>query len=234
MLSVAPGARIFMAVGPVDMRRSFDGLCATITEALGGGPTAYLVATIGGEAPIGYRVRFDPEVFGFISELAAKFVRDHLQTGKPPEGWEQDRSAMEYVAKRWAKSDGVVRLATEEDQAALLDYREAEALLEAAEQRASAAKARLAARVGDSKSIKGVASWVDVRPGEPKEVVDWRMVAQEAAVAAGWLPEQAQAIAAKWTTQEPGKKGFRYIKPYAPRKTNRTLSAPATAGALEQ
>jgi hypothetical protein len=38
MLSVAPGARIFMAVGPVDMRRSFDGLCATITEALGGDP----------------------------------------------------------------------------------------------------------------------------------------------------------------------------------------------------
>jgi transposase len=38
MLSVAPGARIFMAIGPVDMRRSFDGHCATITEALGGDP----------------------------------------------------------------------------------------------------------------------------------------------------------------------------------------------------
>jgi len=27
-----------MAVEPVDMRRSFDGICATITEALGGDP----------------------------------------------------------------------------------------------------------------------------------------------------------------------------------------------------
>jgi hypothetical protein len=36
MLRLAPGSRIFMAVKPVDMRRSFDGLCATITEALGG------------------------------------------------------------------------------------------------------------------------------------------------------------------------------------------------------
>jgi transposase len=38
MLRLAPGSRIFMAVKPVDMRRSFDGLCATITEALGGDP----------------------------------------------------------------------------------------------------------------------------------------------------------------------------------------------------
>jgi transposase len=35
MLKLPQGARIFMAVKPVDMRRSFDGLCATITEALG-------------------------------------------------------------------------------------------------------------------------------------------------------------------------------------------------------
>ena len=35
MLRLPDGARIFMAVKPVDMRRSFDGLCAMITEALG-------------------------------------------------------------------------------------------------------------------------------------------------------------------------------------------------------
>ena len=38
MLRLAPGSRIFMALKPVDMRRSFDGLCATITVALGGDP----------------------------------------------------------------------------------------------------------------------------------------------------------------------------------------------------
>jgi len=38
MLKLPDGARIFMAVKPVDMRRSFDGLCATITEALGSSP----------------------------------------------------------------------------------------------------------------------------------------------------------------------------------------------------
>jgi transposase len=38
MLRLPIGARIFMAVKPVDMRRSFDGLCATIAEALGSNP----------------------------------------------------------------------------------------------------------------------------------------------------------------------------------------------------
>jgi transposase len=38
MLKLPEPSRIFMAVKPVDMRRSFDGLCATITEALGSNP----------------------------------------------------------------------------------------------------------------------------------------------------------------------------------------------------
>lgn len=35
MLKLPPDTRIFMAVTPVDMRRSFSGLCATIAETLG-------------------------------------------------------------------------------------------------------------------------------------------------------------------------------------------------------
>jgi transposase len=38
MLRLPKGTRIFMAVKPVDMRRSFDGLCATIMEGLGSNP----------------------------------------------------------------------------------------------------------------------------------------------------------------------------------------------------
>ncbi len=38
MLKLPPDTRIFMAVAPVDMRRSFSGLCAIITETLGANP----------------------------------------------------------------------------------------------------------------------------------------------------------------------------------------------------
>ena len=38
MLKLPPDTRIFMAVAPVDMRRSFSGLCAIIAETLGSNP----------------------------------------------------------------------------------------------------------------------------------------------------------------------------------------------------
>jgi transposase len=40
MLRLASETRIYMAIAPVDMRRSFDGLCATVTEVLGSNPLA--------------------------------------------------------------------------------------------------------------------------------------------------------------------------------------------------
>ncbi len=38
MLKLPPDTRIFMVVAPVDMRRSFSGLCAIITETLAVNP----------------------------------------------------------------------------------------------------------------------------------------------------------------------------------------------------
>jgi len=38
MLKLSPDTRIFMAATPVDMRRSFSGLCAIIAETLGANP----------------------------------------------------------------------------------------------------------------------------------------------------------------------------------------------------
>lgn len=34
MLTLPPDTRIFMALAPIDMRRSFDGLCAAVVEVL--------------------------------------------------------------------------------------------------------------------------------------------------------------------------------------------------------
>jgi transposase len=38
MLRLAQGRRVFMAVAPIDMRKSFDGLCAVVMETLQGNP----------------------------------------------------------------------------------------------------------------------------------------------------------------------------------------------------
>jgi transposase len=38
MLKLSAGTRIFMAAAPIDMRRSFDGLCAAVMEVLKANP----------------------------------------------------------------------------------------------------------------------------------------------------------------------------------------------------
>ena len=50
MLKLPPDTRIFMAVAPVDMRRSFSGLCAIITETLGASPIGGDLFLFPGEA----------------------------------------------------------------------------------------------------------------------------------------------------------------------------------------
>lgn len=50
MLKLPEGTRIFMAATPIDMRRSFDGLCATVMEVLKENPLQGLCS--GASAPI--------------------------------------------------------------------------------------------------------------------------------------------------------------------------------------
>lgn len=38
MLRLPEGTRVFMAAAPIDMRRSFDGLCAAVVEVLNANP----------------------------------------------------------------------------------------------------------------------------------------------------------------------------------------------------
>jgi hypothetical protein len=50
------------------------------------GTSGNLVPAIAGEAPRKFEVKFDAELYAGLVEVAAKFVRDHLSTGKPPDG----------------------------------------------------------------------------------------------------------------------------------------------------
>ena len=65
MLKLPPDTRILLAVAPVDMRRSFSGLCAIITETLGANP-------IGGDLFL-FR--------GKRSDRVKAIVWDHTGTG---------------------------------------------------------------------------------------------------------------------------------------------------------
>ena len=98
MLKLPPGTRIFMAVAPVDMRRSFAGLCAIITETLGANP-------IGGDIFL-FRGKRSDRVKAIIWDRAGLAIwYKRLERGK----------------YKWPSPDAVSMELTEQELALLLD-----------------------------------------------------------------------------------------------------------------
>lgn len=184
-----------------------------LCEQLGVQPEGCLVATIAGDPPEPYPVKWDAEVFGTLNELAAKFVRDCLIPRRPPDGWEEDRHAAEYIAKRFASTtDETIRKPTREDVGLLLEFRAAKLEEKAAAAKVSAVEARLAVAVGEKRGIEGVAKWIDLEP-RTETFTDWNLVAQEFALRAKIPPEEAAAVAAQYVRTKVVAKGSRYLRP---------------------
>ena len=186
-------------------------LCAQ----LGGADHGYLIASLGGAPPEAWRIDYDPEVFGAISNLADKFIVEHVLPRIPPEGWERDKSALEFVKRRWIASvTEDLREPVAADLAALADYRRALEMEAAAEAEKKRASAVLGARIGDARGIARVARWTDVAPGTAA-VTDWQGVAQEMAVAHQVPIEEQKALVARWTQEKVFRAGYRklYVKP---------------------
>lgn len=180
---------------------------------LGGLPRAHLIAAIAGDPPEAFLVRWDEETLRVVNDLASAFVRDCLIPRRPPEGWEEDRHAAEYVAKRFAATtDETIRKPTQEDIGLLLEFRAAKAAEKEAAAKVSAIEARLAVAVGEKRGIEGVAKWIDLEP-RTETFTDWNLVAQEFALRAKIPPEEAAAVAAQYVRTKVVAKGSRYLRP---------------------
>lgn len=219
-----------------------------LASSIGGADYGYLCASIGGSPPDVWRVQFDPEVFGVINQQAEKFVRDHLRTGKPPTGWERDRSALEYVQRRYKVTDEALAKPTLESLELLGAIRAAELLLAEAEADKAAALAQLSELVGHQRGIEGIAKWVDVA-ARVENVTNWQLVAQKLALdlceAYGktslddpkfkeWLREVVDSFTEKGKVVA---KGYRYLylarPPKAKKpKTEQLPQSPVHAGEL--
>ena len=121
--------------------------------------TAHLVAAIAGDPPACYPIVFDPDLFGTLADVAAKFACDCLIPQHPPRGWEQDRSALEYVKRRFRKSDGRLLPPTDEARALTLLVAELRAAGKVAKERLERAEAQLYALIGDAEGFDGLCRW---------------------------------------------------------------------------
>lgn len=117
-----------------------------------------LVVSIRGAPPVAYRVDFDAELFGALSEIAARFVRDHLETGKPPDGASpQERS--EYLRRRFARETAPVLEPTPELTALVQSVAWLRQQKRALEADLIAAENRLKEAIGDAAGVAGLCTY---------------------------------------------------------------------------
>jgi predicted phage-related endonuclease len=144
-------------------------------------PVAHLIACIGGAPPVVYPIQFDAELFGRLVETAEKFVRDHLMTGIPPDGWETDPAAAEYLACRYERNNGLLLPATEESRNLAAELRALRLKSKETEAQTETLEAKIKDLIGETDGIEGVATWRRAKD-TTGIVTDWQAVAAEAVV----------------------------------------------------
>lgn len=116
-----------------------------------------LVVSIRGAPPVAYPVKFDHDLFTGLAEIATKFVRDHLETGKPPEMTPPQEA--EYIRRRYAKNNGTLLQPTDEILELWADVQRLRAAEKAATAEKETAETALKAALGEADGIEGVCTW---------------------------------------------------------------------------
>lgn len=157
-----------------------------------------------------YRVDWDEDLAGGLLEAGARFVRDHLLTGKPPEQRTLEESELE-TARLFPRDNGLMLSLTPARAELLETFRDATIGAKRAEVALDVIKDRVAREIGDSLGIdggKGFKVSYGTREGRRTVNAD-ALVASLRARLAGRLPQDeieqmtAEALAEATTVGEP-------------------------------
>lgn len=117
-----------------------------------------LAVSVRGAPPVGYPIRFDPELFGQLGELALRFKRDHLDTGKRPDG--EPAKVAEYIKRRYSQPMPKLLLQeTPELLALVAKVKWFRSQTKALKAEALAAENELKAAIGEAEGIAGLCTW---------------------------------------------------------------------------
>lgn len=116
-----------------------------------------LVVSIRGAPPVCYRIDFNEELFGDLAEICAKWKRDHLDTGKPPEGAPME--VAEYVRRKYAKHTENMLEATPGLSALVQSVATMRATKKAVEEECTAAENSLKEAIGEAAGVAGLCTW---------------------------------------------------------------------------
>jgi putative phage-type endonuclease len=125
-----------------------------------------------------YTVHFDEALFGHLVEMAAKFHRDHIVTGKPPPADNPDQ-AQELLARLHPRANEDVVPATPEIDSLGLQLGAIREEAKALKSKKDALTASIKAFLGDRRTVTGTgwkALWTNVKG---QSVTDWEAIARE-------------------------------------------------------
>lgn len=155
--------------------------------------TGDLAAAIAGAPPVLYVIPFKEDLFGAFVEYAAKFVRDHLLTEKPPP-LDGSRSSDEYVKRRFpAELPGKLIEPTEEILTLAQLVKTMRSSVKLAEKDQAEAETKLKLLIGDAAGVQGLCGWKKNKD-TTATFTDWPTIAQVLAVQFNLPPQEATAL----------------------------------------
>lgn len=161
-------------------------------------PLADAAAFINGDLR-SYSVPFDEELSETLCELAERFWRDHVEKRVPPP-IDGSKSYSDYLAKKFPRSTGYMRLAGAREEELAESLRDIRAEIDALETRKSEVENLLKDFIGDADGVEG--PWGKITWKKPKDGthVNWEALATELA--------PSPDLIAKHTTITPGSRRF--------------------------
>jgi predicted phage-related endonuclease len=119
-----------------------------------------IAVSLRGAPPVAYDVPFDEELFVGLTDVAAKFIRDHIVTGRAPDITASTvDSAAEWIKRKYPAQRLKLLTPTDEDRALVQLVATMRATGKAAEEEKKVAEVQLKARLGDAEGFEGLCTF---------------------------------------------------------------------------
>ncbi len=158
-------------------------------------PEATVCVLLGGNDLRLFDLHYDEELWLGLTEIADRFLVDHINTGKPPPMDASDAAA-DYLRAKFPTHRAPMREGNAASHVMALAYERACIAAKLAEEDKARAGNALRAAVGDAEGIAGEGWKVTWRASKGSRATDWEAVARE-------LRAPAEVVA-KFTTERPG------------------------------
>lgn len=150
-----------------------------------------VAALLGGDLRV-YTIEVNPALFGLLADTAERFWKEHVEPKRPPAPDSSEECAA-WIAEKFRDVRGELKAATPEAEQWVREYREAQAALEAAQDRRDKAKAWLKTIIGEAPGMFGSGWRVSWSKTKGRKRIDWDGVCAEAKISEALVKKHTSA-----------------------------------------